>query len=73
MNTIHGEKEIKIEPGLEQGTTFKLEGFGVSKNYANQKPGDQYIRFSVKIPHLRELTHKEISLLEQLQAEFSSR
>ena len=56
--TIHGKKNIKINPGTASGAKFKIAGYGVQKLYPNQHSrGDHYVHLNIKVPSF--LNHKQ--------------
>ncbi len=66
--TIDGRAELKIPPGAQNGTVFKLKGKGLPKLNGWGK-GDQFVKMSVEIP--RNLSSKQKKLLEDLDRELS--
>jgi molecular chaperone DnaJ len=52
---------LKIPPGTQPGTTFRLKGLGVK---TDSKTGDQLVTVNVEIP--RKLGAKEKELFERL-------
>jgi molecular chaperone DnaJ len=58
VKTIDGRVELKIPPGTQPGTTFRLRGKGIS---VNGKRGDQLITVNITVPeHLSEKQRKLI-------------
>lgn len=62
--TLDGEIELKIPPGTQSGTLFKIKGRGLPRLNGWGK-GDMYVRVYVKIP--QNLTNKQKELLRELQ------
>jgi len=66
--TLDGKAEIKIPPGTQSGTTFRLRGRGLPKMGGWGK-GDQLVKVNIQTP--KNLTPKQRRLLEELDREFS--
>lgn len=64
VKTINGRVELKIPPGTQSGTKFRLKGKGVKANGAT---GDQYVEVVVEIP--KGMSQKQKQLLEQFAKE----
>jgi molecular chaperone DnaJ len=64
VRTLGGKVDLKIPPGTQSGTRFKLRGKGVEVNGSR---GDQYVEVSVEIP--KKMSEKEKKLLEQFAKE----
>jgi len=65
VKTIEGKKvELKIPPGTQNGTTFRLKGLGVKTPTGR---GDQYVTVKVVVPE--KLTEKQRKLMEELAKE----
>ena len=47
--TLVGEAELKIPPGTQPGTLFRLRGMGI-KDLRGYHKGDQIVRVQVEIP-----------------------
>ncbi|MFZ3011755.1 MAG: DnaJ domain-containing protein [Minisyncoccia bacterium] len=64
---LGGRKEItiKIPAGIQNGQTLKMTGYG--EEIKNGKPGDLFIKVSIKFPH--KISQKARDLLEQLKKE----
>ena len=60
VRTIDGKVELKIPPGTQPGTTFRIRGKGVS---FNGKRGDQLITIKVTIP--KHISEEQKSLIEK--------
>jgi molecular chaperone DnaJ len=67
--TIDGKAELKIPPGTQNGTVFKLKGKGLPKLNAWGK-GDQFIKINVSTP--RDLNSRQRKIIEELDRELSS-
>lgn len=61
--TLDGEEVLKIPPGTESGTTFRLKGKGVP-HLRRRGRGNQYVMVRVEVP--RKLSKKQKRLLKQL-------
>jgi len=62
VRTMDGKHAVlKIPPGTQPGTTFKLKGLGMKKDGVQ---GDQFVTVNVEIP--RNLTPEQKKLYEQL-------
>jgi molecular chaperone DnaJ len=64
VRTLDGKVDLKIPPGTQSGTRFRLKGKGVEVNGSR---GDQYVEVSVEIP--KKMSEKEKKLLEELAKE----
>ncbi len=65
LTTIEGKKvKVKIPPGTQPGTTFKLRGLGMPKYRKSEQRGDLYVTVKVQIP--TKLSDEERKLFEQL-------
>ncbi len=65
VRTIHGKKaEIKIPPGTQNGTTFRLKGMGIR---TKEGVGDQYVKVNLVVPE--KLTEKQKKLIEEFARE----
>ncbi len=61
VKTLDGKKAIlKIPPGTQPGTTFRLKGLGVK---TPERTGDQFVTVDVEIP--KDLSPKERELFEK--------
>jgi molecular chaperone DnaJ len=47
--TIHGMAKLKIPPGSESGSTFRLKGKGLSSLHGG-RPGDQHVQVQAETP-----------------------
>jgi molecular chaperone DnaJ len=66
--TIDGRAELKIPPGTQNGTVFKLKGKGLPKMNGWGK-GDQFVKMNIETP--RDLNSRQKRLLEELDRELS--
>jgi molecular chaperone DnaJ len=64
VRTIDGKVELKIPPGTQSGTKFRLKGKGVK---ANGRRGDQYVEVAVDVP--KNLSRRQRELLEEFAKE----
>jgi molecular chaperone DnaJ len=60
--TLTGKATLKIPPGTQSGTTFRLKGKGLP-NLRGGAPGDQLLRVHVEVP--TELTSEQRKKLEE--------
>jgi molecular chaperone DnaJ len=60
VRTIDGKVNLRIPPGTQNGTRFRIKGQGVEKN---AQRGDQYVRVQVTVP--TNLDAREEALLKQ--------
>ncbi len=61
VRTLNDRKAVlKIPPGTQPGTTFRLKGLGIK---TDSRTGDQYVRVDVEIP--KNLTPKQKQLFEE--------
>jgi molecular chaperone DnaJ len=67
--TIDGRAELKIPPGTQNGTVFKLRGRGLPNMHGWGK-GDQFVKMNIGTP--RNLNSRQKKLLEELDRELSS-
>ena len=62
VRTIHGTKaELRIPPGTQGGTRFRLRGQGI---HQHDRTGDQYVEIAITVPE--ELSDEERAIVEQL-------
>jgi len=61
--TFKGDVKIKIPPGTQSGTVFRLKGKGV-QNIHGYGTGDEFVRIIVKVP--TKITKKENELIQEL-------
>ena len=64
VKTINGKVDLKIPPGTQSGTKFRLKGKGVE---TNGTPGDQYVEVEVVVPE--KISDKQKKLLEEFAKE----
>lgn len=58
--------QVKIHEGTQPGQTKRLKGYGLPRNYTeNNKLGDCFIVFDVKIPTRKELTNLTLELIDK--------
>lgn len=62
--TVHGDLAMKVPPGTQPGTVFKLSGKG-GPQFKGNKNGDQYVKINVQIP--TSLNSKQRSLWQDLK------
>ncbi|RMG45264.1 MAG: molecular chaperone DnaJ [Acidobacteria bacterium] len=62
--TVHGPREVTVEPGTEPGTTIRLRGEGLPR-LDRRGRGDHVVRLAARPP--RELTAEERRLWERLR------
>jgi len=65
--TLDGRARIKIPPGTQSGSIFRLRGKGMPRLHGLGS-GDMHVRVKVRIPS--ELTDRQRQLMEELAAEF---
>jgi molecular chaperone DnaJ len=63
--TLNGKAELKIPPGTQFGTIFRLRGKGMPARWGR---GDELINVKIRIP--QKITKKQRKLLEDLAKEF---
>ena len=66
IETLDGNKRIKVKPGTQSGSKIRLKGFGVAGRPGKQA-GDLYAVVEVAVP--KELTKEQKALLEKLKEE----
>jgi molecular chaperone DnaJ len=64
VRTIDGKVDLKIPPGTQSGTKFRLRGRGVKINGAR---GDQYVEVIVEVP--KKINDKQKKLMEEFAKE----
>jgi molecular chaperone DnaJ len=70
--TLDGKKaRIKIPPGTQSGSVFRLKGKGVPRLHGFGGTGDMHVRVNVKTP--TSLSGRQRELLEELAAEFGEK
>jgi len=60
--TLNGKTSIKIPPGTQPGTTFRLKGKGI-KNVQGHGQGDLHIKLTVEVP--KHLNHAQRMKLQE--------
>jgi molecular chaperone DnaJ len=68
--TLYGKVKLKIPPGTQTHTLFRLKGEGMPSIYRRGK-GDQYVRVIVKTP--THLTEKQKKLLEEFDENYQEK
>ncbi len=68
--TIDGLAKIRINPGTENGQTYRLRGKGVP-SLRGRSRGDQHVHIEVMIP--TQLTPRQEELIKELGQEFGNR
>jgi len=63
VETLDGVESVRLEPGIESGTTLRLRGQGVP-NLGRRGRGDLFLTVQVQTP--RDLSKEERKLLEEL-------
>ena len=72
--TLDGEKELKINSGIQSGTIQTIKGLGVPYLNNPTKRGDHYIKINVLTPtHLSEEERKLFKRLGEIQSEKSQK
>jgi curved DNA-binding protein len=64
FKALRGTTNVKIPPGTQQNTIFKLKGLGMPVHGTDTQFGDLYIKIQVQIP--QNLSSKEIELFQKL-------
>ncbi|MEM2905115.1 MAG: molecular chaperone DnaJ [Candidatus Bathyarchaeia archaeon] len=64
--TLDGKAELRIPPGTQSGTVFRLKGKGLGNSWFGQ--GDELVTIDVRIP--QNLNSRQRRTLEQLAEEF---
>lgn len=65
LSTESGLATLKIPPGTQDGTTFRLRGRGLP-NLRSSTPGDQLVRIHIEVP--RKLSHEQTRKLKEFAA-----
>ena len=68
MRTIDGEVNLKIPPGTQSDTKFRLRGRGLEMNGIK---GDQYVEVYVETP--KKMTQKQRKMLQELAKDMELR
>jgi molecular chaperone DnaJ len=63
VETIHGSQTVDVKPGLQPGTVLSLNSQGIKLD--NGQSGSHHIRFTVKIPHKKDLPKELINLIKE--------
>ncbi len=63
--TLNGETELRIPPGTQPGTIFRLKGKGIKGSW---RRGDELVKIKIEIP--TKLTARQKELLKELSREF---
>ncbi len=64
VNTLDGKVKLKVKPETQNGSKVKLSGKGLPVYKQEEKYGDLYITYSIKIP--TNLTEKQKTLFAEL-------
>ena len=64
LKTFHGEKNIGIKEGTDNGTTIRLKGLGMPKYENPSEFGDLYAKINITMP--KDLTEREKELFKEL-------
>jgi molecular chaperone DnaJ len=64
VRTLDGKVDLKIPPGTQSGTKFRLKGKGMEVNGSR---GNQYVEVSIEIP--KKMSEKEKKILEEFAKE----
>lgn len=64
IKTLDGDVQLKIPPGTQGGTVFRLKGKGLPKLRQSDITGDLYVKVQIKIPE--KLSDEETKLFQQL-------
>ena len=67
VQTLSGPVMLTVQPGTQNGQTFRLRGKGMPKLREESEHGDLYAKVDVRLP--TELTERQIELLEEMRAE----
>ncbi|MFC0427052.1 DnaJ C-terminal domain-containing protein [Chryseobacterium scophthalmum] len=65
VNTLDGSVNLKVKPGIQNGTTVRLKGKGFPVYKKEEQFGDLFATYDVKLP--TDLTDKQKELFEQLK------
>lgn len=60
--TLKGNVKLKIPPGTQHGTLFRLQGMGIKELRGNRK-GDEYVNVEIEIP--KKITQQQREILEK--------
>ena len=64
LTGFHGEKNITIKEGTDNGSTLKLRGLGMPKYENPMEFGDLYVKINITLP--KNLTEREKELFKEL-------
>jgi len=64
--TLDGKAELRVPPGTQSGTVFRLRGKGIGNSWFGQ--GDELVTIDVRVP--QNLSQKQRTALERLAEEF---
>lgn len=64
--TPHGDRKVKIPPGIQSGTKMRLKGLGLPR-FGKNGQGDAFVRVSIITP--KHLTDSQKKIFKQLAAE----
>jgi curved DNA-binding protein len=64
IETLTGKVKLKVKPETQNGSKIKLSGKGLPLYKQEDKHGDLYITYSIKIP--TNLTERQKQLFEEL-------
>ena len=67
--TLEGEVALKVPPGTQSSTTFRLKGHGIPRLGRSSQRGDELVTVRVKTPD--RLTKEQQELLEALRRSFN--
>ncbi len=62
--TVHGEENLEIKSGTQQGATIKLSGSGIKLD--NGRAGDHLVKVDLRIPHKADLPKELREMLESM-------
>jgi curved DNA-binding protein len=68
VETIDGKVKLPIQPGTQNGKTFRLKNKGMPIYQSKNQFGDLYVKINVQIPE--KLTDKQKKLFEELKTTF---
>jgi len=64
IETIDGEKSIKIPENTKQNQKLRLKNLGISNRVTKLK-GDLYLKIDIKLPNINELDDEFVSILKE--------
>jgi molecular chaperone DnaJ len=65
VETLHGDEELEIPPGTQEGTDFRLRGKGIQRLDGAGR-GDHIAVVRLVVPHPRDLDEETVEVLRQL-------